>query len=99
MTTTSVLLSHITKEVLSQYFKSPLVNPSKIRDTFPLFAHKDFVNTHLAQGFLSNPKVIIALKLSLLKLAKSIDPSIVSLIIKVIYNQTTLLLGDLGFTY
>ena len=94
-TTTSL----ITREMLSHYFKSLIVNSSAVGDSTPLLAHKDFVNKHLLLGFPTNPRVVSTLKLSLLKLCKSTNPQIGSSSVKVIYNKIALLLSDLGFAY
>ena len=68
-------------------------------DTTLLLVHKYFIDKHLLQGFPTNPRVISTLKLSLIKLSKSIDLKIVSPSVKDVYNKITLFLGDLGFTY
>ena len=75
------------------------MSPSTIGDSTPLFIYKEFVHKHLSQGFPIDPKVILTLKLSLLKLSKSTNPNIASASIKEIYNKIALFLSDLGFAY
>ena len=98
-TKTPTTMGLITEEMLSHYFKSPVVSLPIVNDLAPLSTHKDFFNKHLLQGFLTDPRVVLTLKLSLLKLSKLTNLQIASSDVNAIYNKIAILLSDLNFIY